>query len=404
MNRLYYIIKKEILEIARDYTSFLMLIIMPVAFILVMSLSMQALFQAHSKFKINILVVDHDKSGESRTFLDIIKKIKNLSITELGDGTSIEQLSHNILKSDNKFALVLNKSFSRYVKDLNKGTDSTPVTMLVEPTMQTLTQLVIKNQLEMELSKFRLNTFFNKNAEILSYAGINKNTVIKSIEGVLQTTYVYKNKNESIIPNAAQKSVPAWLVFSMYFLIIPISTIFHTEKNNGTLLRLRSINIKSRYLIVGKIFSYYIISLIQVVCMLSVGRYIVPLLGGDTIQFGNSYFGLFLIASCIGINAISYGLFMSLISKNVQVASGAGIVLIIILAAIGGIMVPKFIMPAFMQNLSNISPLSWGMEGFLDIMLRNGTVVDIMPECLFLISTSCIMLVITGVLLKKKII
>jgi ABC-2 type transport system permease protein len=401
---LYHIIKKEILEIARDYISFMILIIMPVVFILVMSLSMQALFQTHSNFKIKMLVVDHDKSGQSKTFIENIKKIKNLSITLLDEKTTIEELSRAMLNSDNKFGLVINSTFSGYISDFNKGADTRPVTLLVEPTIQTLTRLVINNQMEMELSKYRLNTFFNRNAEMLSFAGIQKNNVIKSIEGAIQSIYVYKDKTQSIIPNAAQQSVPAWLVFSMYFLIIPISTIFHTEKNNGTLLRIRSINVKSGYLIVGKIFSYYLISMIQVVCMLAVGRYVVPLLGGDTIQFGSTYFGLFLIATCVAINAISYGLLMSVISKSISIASGTGIVLIIILSAIGGIMVPKFVMPAFMKSLSNLSPLSWGMEGFLDIMLRNGTLVDIMPECLLLIGTGCIMFVLTGIGLKRKII
>jgi ABC-2 type transport system permease protein len=404
MKRLYYIVKKEILEIARDYISFMILIIMPVVFILIMSLSMQALFQTRSNFKINMLVVNHDKSGESKTFLERIKKIRNLSVTVLNEETTNEQLSHAMLNSDNKFGLVMNNTLSGYINDLNKGADTKPITLLVEPTIQTLTALVINNQIEMELSKYRLNTFFNRNAAMLSFAGINRDNVIKSIEGVIQTAYVYKDKNQSIVPNAAQQSVPAWLVFSMYFLMIPISSIFHTEKNNGTLLRLRSINVKSRYLIVGKIFSYYIISMIQVVCMLAVGRYIVPLLGGDTIQFGNTYFGLFLIATCISINAISYGLLMSVISKSLNVSTGAGIVFIIILSAIGGIMVPKFVMPAFLQNLSNISPLSWGMEGFLDIMLRNGTAADIMPECLLLIGTGCIMFALTGIGLKRRII
>lgn len=66
-------------------------------------------------------------------------------------------------------------------------------------------------------------------------------------------------------------------------------------------------------------------------------------------------------------------------------------------------MVPKFVMPAVMQNLTVISPLSWGLEGFLNIMLRNGGIADIAMECSLLVATSFMMLVITGIVLKKKI-
>jgi ABC-2 type transport system permease protein len=165
---------------------------------------------------------------------------------------------------------------------------------------------------------------------------------------------------------------------------------------------MRSINIQARYLIIGKIFSYYIISMIQVACMLAVGRYIVPLFGGDTIQFGSSYVGLFLISTATAINAVSYGLFVSSFSKTTQMAGSVGLVFVIVMAAIGGIMVPKFVMPKFLQELSNISPLSWGMEGFLEIMLRNGSVKDILSGSMMLIGTGIVLLFLTGIILKKK--
>ncbi len=172
-----------------------------------------------------------------------------------------------------------------------------------------------------------------------------------------ETLFVYRNRQEPVMPSAAQQSVPAWLVFSMYFIVIPISLIFHTEKNNGTLMRLRSINIPGAHLVSGKIVAYYLVSMVQVVTMLCVGRYLVPLLGGDIIRFGDSPMGLFAIATCVGLNAISYGLMISALSKNTQVAGSLGVILVIIFAAIGGIMVPKFVMPAYLQRLSVLSPV-----------------------------------------------
>lgn len=402
MIKLYYIIKKEILEIARDPQSFAMLIVMPAAFILVMSLSMQALFQSHSSFKIKILLIDNDKSNESKKIIEILSKSGNILLIKSGSFSANDDLLKRMKNDDVKFALVINKTFSSYVKDMQKGVELNPLTMLVDPAMQMMTQLLIKNQIEAEVSKLKLGDFFNSKDELLAFAGFDKVKIMKSMEGTIKTTYIYTNRQETVIPTSAQQSVPAWLVFSMYFIVIPISSIFHTEKNNGTFMRLRSINVQSRYLIAGKIFAYYLISMIQVVCMLLIGRYIVPLLGGDSIQFGNSFIGLFAISSAAALNAISYGLFVSSFSKTTQMAGSVGLVFVIIMAAIGGIMVPKFVMPGFLQELSNISPLSWGMEGFLDIMLRNGSVYDILPETLLLTGTALVMLILTGIILKKK--
>jgi ABC-2 type transport system permease protein len=40
-------------------------------------------------------------------------------------------------------------------------------------------------------------------------------------------------------------------------------------------------------------------------------------------------------------------------------------------------------MPDIMQTISKISPLNWGLTGFYDILIRNGNVTDILPECLY---------------------
>jgi len=63
MIRILYIIRKEVTEILRDPQSLVLLIAMPVTFVLVMSLSMQALFQPGSDFKIKIIAADLDRSA-----------------------------------------------------------------------------------------------------------------------------------------------------------------------------------------------------------------------------------------------------------------------------------------------------------------------------------------------------
>jgi ABC-2 type transport system permease protein len=65
-------------------------------------------------------------------------------------------------------------------------------------------------------------------------------------------------------------------------------------------------------------------------------------------------------------------------------------------------MVPKFVMPGFMQDLANMSPMSWGLEGFLDIFLRNGNVSDVLPKSLYLFIFGVVMLTLTAILLRRR--
>ena len=78
---------------------------------------------------------------------------------------------------------------------------------------------------------------------------------------------------------------------------------------------------------------------------------------------------------------MSFGLLVAQLVRTHEQATIVSGVMNIIMAAIGGIMVPRFLMPETMQTLAWISPMTWGMEGYLDLFLRGGTVVDILPEC-----------------------
>jgi ABC-2 type transport system permease protein len=60
------------------------------------------------------------------------------------------------------------------------------------------------------------------------------------------------------------------------------------------------------------------------------------------------------------------------------------------MAALGGVLVPKAVMPLFMQEASVVSPLAWGLDGFLEVFVRGGSVRDVLPEAASLIAFSVV--------------
>ena len=65
-----------------------------------------------------------------------------------------------------------------------------------------------------------------------------------------------------------------------------------------------------------------------------------------------------------------------------------------ILAAVGGIWVPVFIMPHFLRQLSVISPLNWGLNGYYDILVRYASLGDVLHYAIWLVlfSVACLLL------------
>ena len=50
------------------------------------------------------------------------------------------------------------------------------------------------------------------------------------------------------------------------------------------------------------------------------------------------------------------------------------------MAALGGIMVPLFVMPEVMQKIGSYSPMNWGLEALLDVLLHGANFSAVLPR------------------------
>jgi ABC-2 type transport system permease protein len=397
-----YILKKEFLLIIRDIHAVTVLFIMPAVFIMIMSLAMRDLFELHGTVSIDVLAVNQDAGKKSEAFLKAMEELRTFRFHFIEKDTATDKVKEKMLSGDYKFALIIGENFSAFVEKKGKGKDKKPMELLVNPAVNVQTQLVLKSALEGKLAKLRWDAFIDRIGRLLTLAGIDRKKLKATEESPVEVNYVYKGGQYFKVPSAVQQSVPAWLVFSMFFIVIPISNTFISERGQGTLMRLKSMNVSRFSLIMGKMVPYLLINAIQVAIMIAIGVYVVPLCGGTALTLGDSLGGLILIAAAVSFSAISVALLIASVARTTEQATTIGGVLNIIFGALGGLMVPKFVMPGFMQDLANLSPMSWGLEGFLDIFLRNGGVSDVLPKSLSLVIFGIVMLTLTVILLRRQ--
>src|SRR6185436_3311056 len=82
------------------------------------------------------------------------------------------------------------------------------------------------------------------------------------------------------------------------------------------------------------------------------------------------------VSACTSVAAIGWGLFVAVLAKTMEQATVIGGVGNILAAAIGGIMVPRFVMPPAMQSLAELSPMAWALDGFHAVMLRGTSIAQ----------------------------
>ena len=371
-------IKKEFLLVLRDRHALIALFIMPAVFILIMSVALKEQFNQDA-ITFNVSVIDNDNSKLSRKFVRKLDKANSFSVLEESEEIqvliTIPKDYYNLKKKSQKLDLL--------VKGSMKGD-------LLEIFKAKLLKEVMDAKLK-QMSKEIKKTSFQASK------------TMKKISLDYDKMYRVKYENNELIPSSTQQSVPSWIVFGMFFVIIPMSTIFINERKQNTLARLNSMNVSIFKLTMAKIVPYLVINHIQVWIMLGVGVFIVPLFDTPALEITGSFMALEVLSIALSISAIGLSVLIAVSATSAEQATTIGGISNILLGAIGGVMVPKFIMPDSMKELSNISPMSWGLDGFLDIFLRQGDVMMVAYNSALLSAFGLLLLMVSMLILHIRI-
>lgn len=181
-------------------------------------------------------------------------------------------------------------------------------------------------------------------------------------------------------PTSVQQNVPAWTLFAMFMIAIPLANNLIRERSDGTRGRLRCLPVSPFTQLFGKILVYMGLCFIQFGIMLIIGSKFLPLLGTPDLVLGGQYEAILVATGASAMAATGYGLMIGAIARTNDQASFFGAISTIIAGALGGIMVPVFMMPEAMQAVSVYSPLNWGLNAYLDIFLREATIGEILPN------------------------
>lgn len=200
--------------------------------------------------------------------------------------------------------------------------------------------------------------------------------------------------------NVTDHNVPAWTLFAIFFIVISLSGNIIKEKEDGSYMRLMTMPCSYATYLISKVIVYVVVCLIQFLIILIVGRFLFPILDLPVFDTNGNLGYCLIIIFFSSIAAIGFGLLISTFASSHQQASIIGAVSVVLFSAIGGIWVPTFLMPKFLETISVISPLNWGIEAFYNIILREQNFMSILPECIWLLLFSFVCFIVS--LLYKK--
>ena len=383
---------KEVRVLSRDPEGLAILFLMPVAFVIVMSIALQDFFQQGAGPKLDIVVLDGDGGDTSAAIaraVDAIPVLRSDLRTTKDFPLAQARLREDVRSGRVRFALLLPPGLTKRhdamlavggPREVLEALQRAPirVELLADPALRGDHRMMATMALERVILGVEAGRLYQHFADVTLAPG--QRTSAFAIVGPSDST------QSRTTPTSTQQNVPAYSVLAMFLLVIPLSGTFIRERYQGTLTRLRSMPVSGATLIAGKVLPFFAINLLQMGLCLAVGHFLLPLLGGTALQFSGSPIGIVLLTAAVSLAAIGFGLAVAMFARTPEQATAFGATAILLFAALGGIMVPKMLMPSVLQSVAAWSPLGWALEGFLDLFVRGATVADVLPRALALVA------------------
>lgn len=396
-------IKKEWLLLIRDKGGLGILFLMPMVLVVVMAVVQDAPFRDYQEQQLPVLFVDEDQGVISQSILMGMSEGNTFRLVDSLNGkpVSADEATKAINAGEFQIGVIVHKGLSSELQEivdaqvdgmlagLMPGADTVEVikpdlepyiTLLLDPTTKSTFRSSIRSAIKQFLSKLEAKLIVDGLTSKLAEMTGNTPKVDLSSNGIVQvkeTTATSKIMASDVANNSTQHNVPAWTVFAMFFIVIPLAGNMVRERTAGTITRLRTMPASMFHFYAGKLLSYSAVGLLQALLMISVGFWLMPQLGLAKLDLGSGMLPLLYVSVVVGVASTGYGLLVGTLFKTLHQAAIFGMVTVVIMAALGGIWVPLYIMSDTMIFIGHLSPMNWAMEAFNDVFLRGQNLSEI---------------------------
>lgn len=424
MYKLWATILKDIRILFRDKMGLTFMFAMPIILAIVITAVQNSTFELVNDNKVPLLLCNKDTGQASLQLIQAIEKVGMFDVKKDASDKTIQQIADQMHKKDALLAIIIPANFSSKIeikanaiagKALNnfgvqadtikrETTDSIlPITLLYHPVLQESFRHSIQGALRSSLQLVQ-------NKQILKslYFSLNEKQLPDTLENdivsnqvPLKEVPISRDGNRSI-PNATQHNIPSWTIFAMFFIVISLGSSVVREKLNGSFVRLKTLPTNYIISLLSKQITYLSVTMAQAGVIFAIGVWLFPLMGLPKLNLPSDIAGLFIVSLICGWCAVSYAICIGVFSQTQEQANGFGAVSIVLLAAIGGLLVPSFAMPHSFSFVIKLSPLHWCLEAYYGLFLEGGKLKDVLINILPLFVITILIQLVTLWGLKRK--
>jgi ABC-2 type transport system permease protein len=413
---------KDIRILLRDKVGISLMFIMPIILVVVVTSIQNSTFQLVNKNKLSIIINNSDTGQASKQLIKAIDKIGMFKASQVSGDKTEQQIAEAMHRHDAMLGVIIPSNFSAKVAAKSKSVaskalksfglqddpvknvgDVDPLTVYYNPILQDNIRLSVQGALRSALQLVESRETLRS-----LYFSINEKQLPESLENEMLNNKTAINEipvskdGTRTTPNATQHNVPAWTIFAMFFIIMSLGGSVVREKISGSFIRLKTLPTNYLVGLLSKQITYMVVTMLQAAVIFSMGIWLFPFLGLPSLNLPSDILALIIVTVVCGWCAVSYAMCVGVFAQTQEQANGFGAVSIVILASIGGLMVPSFAMQGFFKSAANISPMHWCLQAYYSLFLEGGKLKDVINNIIPLLIITILLQLVTFVGLKRK--
>ncbi len=192
------------------------------------------------------------------------------------------------------------------------------------------------------------------------------------------------------------QAVSGTMVMMLLFSMAGMGNSVLAENEKGTLKRMLFSPLSPYSFLYGKMFAAMILALTQIVILLLFSYFVFGL------NLFHNPLGLVLMIVSTAFACSGFGIFIASLGSSQKQVESLSTIIILIMSAIGGSMIPFFLMPEILLTMAKGSINYWAIQGFFDVFGRNTDWQSFLLNPIILFAFGLITSLLAGFLFKKR--
>ncbi len=167
------------------------------------------------------------------------------------------------------------------------------------------------------------------------------------------------------------------------------------ESESGTLDRILSSRVTMTTLLLGKLIYAALLGFTQLTVMFLWGAL------AFQVELFQHLGGFLVMATATALASAGLGLMLASSCKTRAQLGALTTLVVLVMSALGGSMVPRFIMPEFLQKIGLVTFNAWAIDGFSKIFWREEPVTHVWPQVLVLLGAAALFFAVARRLARR---